>query len=115
MPQHLVSIIPTQQYISSPSSCSLPDSDVWCLPRFEACIYETALAEVVGKVVLRYDADLAREVDLHLSCTFLTNSAKILSIFCAFAINLTIKIWRLEKMSLSLHYERWGLKYRACL
>ena len=47
----------------------------------------TALAEVVGKVVLRYDADLAREVDLHLSCTFLTNSAKILSIFCAFAIN----------------------------
>ena len=88
MPQHLVSIIPAQQYISSPSSCSTTRLlSLGCLLRFEACIYETALAEVVGKVVLRYDADLAREVDLHLSCTFLTNSAKILSMFCVFAIN----------------------------
>ena len=36
-------------------------------------------------------------------CTFLANSAKILSIFCAFAINFTIKIWRFKDKSLSLH------------
>ena len=35
-------------------------------------------------------------------CIFFVNSAKILSIFCVFTTDLTIKIWRLEIKFLSL-------------
>ena len=38
-------------------------------------------------------------------CTFFANSAKILSIFCAFAINSTIKIWRFKNKFLTLPTE----------